>query len=181
MNYYDILGVSKTASEEEIKKAFRAKALQYHPDKNPGNAAAEEMFKKINEAYSVLSDTRKRADYDRGGSSAQQRQSYTQSYAQQNPFARHQFTEDTETDDPFYSTHYTWTFYESPKQEEPEPVSRRKGLGALFTGIFYIWLSLLSFRLLYVFSFLGLFIGIPLLVKGIKNLKIAFISFFKSS
>ena len=113
--------------------------------------------------------------------SAQQRQSYTQSYAQQNPFARHQFTEDTEADDPFYGTHYTWTFYESPKQEEPEPVSRRKGLGALFTGIFYIWLSLLSFRLLYVFSFLGLFIGIPLLVKGIKNLKIAFISFFKSS
>ena len=71
MDYYEILGVSKAASDEEIKKAYRAKALQYHPDKNQGNAAAEEMFKKINEAYSVLSDSKRRADYDIGGTTAQ--------------------------------------------------------------------------------------------------------------
>ena len=82
MNYYETLGVNKTATEEEIKKAYRAKALQYHPDKNQGNAAAEEMFKKINEAYSVLSDPVKRAQYDAGGTFSQQYQPYTQ----QNPF-----------------------------------------------------------------------------------------------
>ena len=65
-DYYDILGVSRDADEEEIKKAYRKKAFQYHPDRNQGNREAEEMFKKVGEAYSVLSDPQKRAAYDRG-------------------------------------------------------------------------------------------------------------------
>ncbi|HIJ61007.1 MAG TPA: molecular chaperone DnaJ [Nitrospirae bacterium] len=65
-DYYKILGVSKDASEEEIKKAFRKLARKYHPDLNPGSKTAEEQFKEINEAYAVLSDPKKRADYDRG-------------------------------------------------------------------------------------------------------------------
>ena len=68
-NYYDILGVSKTASEDEIKKAFRKLAIQYHPDKHPNDKAAEEKFKKVNEAYSVLSDKAKRQEYDNRASS----------------------------------------------------------------------------------------------------------------
>ena len=67
-DYYKILGVSKNASQEEIKKAYRKLALQYHPDKNKGNKAAEEKFKEINEAYAVLSDKEKRQQYDRFGS-----------------------------------------------------------------------------------------------------------------
>ncbi|BAZ04202.1 DnaJ C-terminal domain-containing protein [Calothrix sp. NIES-3974] len=63
-DYYGILGVSKDASNEEIKKVYRRLARQYHPDLNPGNKAAEEKFKDINEAYDVLSDESKRAKYD---------------------------------------------------------------------------------------------------------------------
>ena len=66
-DYYEVLEVSKTATPEEIKKAYRKKAIQYHPDKNPGDKAAEEKFKEAAEAYEVLSDPQKRQRYDQFG------------------------------------------------------------------------------------------------------------------
>lgn len=67
-DYYKILGVERNATKEDLKKAYRKLAVQYHPDKNPGNKESEAMFKEIAEAYDVLSDDQKRSKYDTGGS-----------------------------------------------------------------------------------------------------------------
>jgi molecular chaperone DnaJ len=69
-DYYDVLGVSRLASDEELKKAYRKLALRYHPDKNPGDREAEERFKEIGEAYAILCDAERRAQYDRFGHAA---------------------------------------------------------------------------------------------------------------
>src|SRR4026208_1464115 len=66
-DYYEVLGVAKGATTDEIKKAYRKVAMQYHPDRNPGDKAAEEKFKEAAEAYEILSDTDKKAQYDRYG------------------------------------------------------------------------------------------------------------------
>lgn len=66
-DYYEILAVEKTVDEDGLKKAYRRLAIQYHPDRNPGDKKAEELFKEVNEAYQILSDAKKRAQYDRFG------------------------------------------------------------------------------------------------------------------
>ena len=66
-DYYEVLGVQKSATKDEIKKGYRKLAIQYHPDKNPGNKEAEDKFKEATEAYEVLSDDEKRQIYDQYG------------------------------------------------------------------------------------------------------------------
>ena len=85
---YEVLGVAKTASADEIKKAYKSLAMKYHPDKNPGNAEAEEKFKQINAAYDVLGDEAKRRDYDLQANQYQQYRNYQQEYQQQYDYSR---------------------------------------------------------------------------------------------
>lgn len=101
-NYYEILGVPKTATADEIKKAYRTLAFKYHPDRNQGNAAAEEKFKQITAAYDVLGDEAKRRQYDMGystdsyssyGSQSQQQYQRQYQYTYQNPFGDDNFWE----------------------------------------------------------------------------------------
>ena len=66
-DYYEVLGISKSATDDEIKKAYRKIAIKYHPDRNPGNKEAEEKFKEAAEAYDVLHDPQKRQQYDQFG------------------------------------------------------------------------------------------------------------------
>src|SRR6187455_1191459 len=69
-DYYEVLGVERGTSTDDLKKAYRKLAMQYHPDRNPGDKAAEEKFKELGEAYEVLADDQKRAAYDRYGHAA---------------------------------------------------------------------------------------------------------------
>lgn len=85
-DYYQLLGLTKTASADEIKKAYRKMAVKYHPDKNPGDKEAEETFKQISEAYAVLSDPQKKAQYDQFGSSG-----FHQRYSQEDIFRNFDF------------------------------------------------------------------------------------------
>ena len=87
-DYYKILGVSKNASDEEIKKAYRKLAMKYHPDHTKGNKTAEEKFKKISEAYAVLSDKKKRSQYDTFGSTG-----FQQRYSQEDIFKGFDFSD----------------------------------------------------------------------------------------
>ncbi len=163
-DYYDILNLSRSASEEDIKRAFRKEAFKYHPDRNPNNSLAEERFKKVNEAYSVLSDERKRRMYDSGNYN-------TNTAQQENPFYRQQWQQRTQTNesDPF--THYTWTWssddFQRKNYRTEHTYTRTDAWSFILRGILAILATLFASRFLLFFNFIGIFMGLALLSHGI--------------
>lgn len=147
-DYYERLGVSKDASPEQIKKAFREGAFEYHPDRNPNNPAAEEKFKKINEAYSVLGDPDKKSRYDAGGYDTGNFNPNTN--AGYNPYAQ-----------------YSWT-YTTQRKPSPE-YTRRDVIEMLLRSVLTLVIGVLLFRFSMVFGIFGILICISAIGRGLMN------------
>lgn len=145
---YKILGVDKSASQEDIKKAYRNLAFKYHPDRNPGNPVAEERLKEINVAYSVLGNSQKRAEYDSGrsnsNSSYQQQNQYGYNGYYYNPYGSGYGANETRDSQNysayeqffknFYSASNNSGNYRSYYQYEPEKPTFTNGLLKIVNG-----------------------------------------------
>lgn len=190
-NYYDILGVPKNATSEQIKKAYRKLAFEYHPDRNPGDKKrAEEKFNKITEAYDVLVDDSKRKNYDLGYSDysnnyQNQSQNYYKTrttYTYDNPFGENanfwewfsSSNENKQTQNSNSNNHQTSKKYQNYRRTKKEYRS------LFFTKILQVFVTLFMFRIAIFFPFgflicLGVFIngvsGVFEALKGFKSTK----------
>lgn len=178
MNYYEILGVQKTATADEIKKAYRTLAFKYHPDRNQGNAEAEEKFKQISAAYDVLGDETKRRNYDLGystdssytnSSSSQQRQ---YQYTYQNPFGDETFWEwfqgaQQNQHQRDYQTQYSDRNY--TQHNRRYGYTRNDYWSLLFSKAIQTFAALFMFRISFFIPF-GFFICIGVMVNGVRGI-----------
>lgn len=178
---YKVLGVEKTATQDEIKKAFRKLAIQYHPDKNPGDAAAEEKFKEINAAYSVLGDEQKRSQYDMYGSAdAYAHSSYGQSAYGGGGYANSPYgSGGNPTGDPFWdwfnqaasqSEYRTYTSEDfNRRRRSSRPLTRRAALSMLIRSVLIFLISVGFFRYSFFFLPIGPIICLSGVVNGVTN------------
>ena len=191
---YAVLGVTKTASADEIKKAYRTLAFKYHPDRNAGDKSAEEKFKQVNAAYSVLGDEDKRRQYDMYGSSSSsygsssttgsQTHGSWNSYGTGSSYGGYNHGPDGYGEESFYGTgfdpfeeffraaknssssenYHSYQWYKSEKQD----VSRKDGFGMLFKGVLQSIVAFFILRVLVLFFPLNI-IALVVLVQGIKD------------
>ncbi|MBR5097222.1 MAG: J domain-containing protein, partial [Treponema sp.] len=169
-DYYALLGVSRTATEDEIKKAYRNLVFKYHPDRNPGDKTAEEKFKKINEAYSVLSDPNKKAQYDAGGFNPfEGASSQGQNYYQQN--YGYNSWGNNESYDPFREwANYANSnrYYYSNKREEPN-LSRGAAFSQLIWKVVQILIGFWSFSFSFILFPIGPILSLAAIVNGFSG------------
>ena len=173
-DYYEILGVSKNATTDEIKKAYRSLAFKYHPDRYPCDAVAEEKFKQISAAYDVLGDETKRKNYDLGGYSessytnaANQQYQRQYQYTYQNPFGDENFWQwfgganrQNETNKNYNQQYDTQDYKKRTK-------SSYKSM--LFSKSLQTLAALLMFRISFFIPF-GFFICLGVMINGISGI-----------
>jgi molecular chaperone DnaJ len=177
-NYYEVLGISKTASADEIKKAYRNLAFKYHPDRNSGDKVAEEKFKEINEAYDVLSDEKKRADYDSFGTSNSRYSGTNNSYNRNNDFTNEEtfwnwFNGNTTNS---YGNNNTYRnyYYQSTNSynKKEDYVSKKSLFKTLLYKILQVFVGLFLTNVLWIIPF-GFIICIGIIINGVIGAGIA--------
>ena len=160
-NYYEILGLQKNATADEIKKAYRTLAFKYHPDRNPGDAVAEERFKEINAAYEVLGDESKRRNYDLYGQT-----DFNQTNRQNSAYGSNSYSWGQNT------RHYQYT-YSSPFEEEESESNYTEGRSLYFLlnmvlKVFQILFGLFMLRFS-VYAPLFFLVAIGIFISGITG------------
>ena len=194
-NYYETLGVSKNATADEIKKAYRTLAFKYHPDRNQGNAEAEEKFKQISAAYDVLGDEAKRRQYDMGGysdsyssagSQTQQQYQRQYQYTYQNPFGEENFWEwfngaqFRSRNQQTQNTNHYYNQYDYSNQSN-EPETKRDHLSMLFLKALQTFVGFTFFRFSWIIIPFGPIICIGVIVNGVSGVVRALKGLFKPS
>ena len=170
-DYYKTLGLQKGASAEEIKKAYRKLAFEFHPDRNSGNAEAEKRFKEINEAYDVLSDEKKRREYDMFGSSSYSSQAQHTYYQSENtysdPFA--QWWNENSSANEYYNESFRQ--YNSSRKEYAKRSMLKSAVSAIVCLLFAKFFGLVLLLLLPL-GFIWFGVMITSVIKFLLSLNI---------
>mgnify|MGYP002623243586 CR=1 FL=1 len=185
---YEVLGITKTASQSEIKSAYRKLAVKYHPDKNPGDKAAEEKFKKITAAYDVLSNETKRRQYDSYGSTSDYGSSSSSNpygsygWGQQGTWQRNwnRNTWNAETQDDFNDAFNQWFNYGRNEQSQnqntyyyrttKEPETRTENLFFILQKLAILLIGVWSFKISWLIIPFGPILSIAAVVHGLTGI-----------
>ncbi|MFI3258156.1 MAG: DnaJ domain-containing protein [Spirochaetales bacterium] len=164
---YEALGVSKTATTDEIKKAYRDAAFKYHPDRNPNNKQAEDKFKQISAAYAVLGDEKKRSDYDRYGSAD------TYAQAQRPHNAQDPFGDDfwgwysqTTQQNTQYNQRRQYSYYSTNTQRSRQPKTKSQAFADLIRYGITVCAGLFFFRYSWILIPIGPILCIAAIING---------------